>query len=289
MFENWKIFEGTYVNPIVLKDRMTTIEEVRQSSKDKNKEVNEAILERLKIIEVKYLSKDKKVYLGQIVIDKDLADNILKLFDYIEKMNNNTDTADDKKFFIEKIIPISNEKYKDNDALSMEDNNTSAFNYRLIEGKNRLSSHAFGFSIDINPKDNPVMINGVVSQPRNGKYDEKNSNTLTPHHKVVEFLKQRGFEWGGDWKSSKDYHHFQKILPTKEYLKNYIDNAIDNTEENILDTLGKLFINSYKLEHFQALLNFVKNDVIISKIGKEQYLKFFNLLNEQIHNAQIRS
>lgn len=38
---------------------------------------------------------------------------------------------------------------------SMEDNNSSAFNYRPIEGTDRPSKHALGTAIDINTLYNP--------------------------------------------------------------------------------------------------------------------------------------
>ena len=49
------------------------------------------------------------------------------------------------------------EEYNAVDELSMEDNNTSAFNYRLVENSVNLSWHCFGLAVDINPLYNPYF------------------------------------------------------------------------------------------------------------------------------------
>ena len=43
------------------------------------------------------------------------------------------------------------------DEASMEANNTPAFNYRTVEGRDELSKHALGMAIDINPLMNPYV------------------------------------------------------------------------------------------------------------------------------------
>src|SRR5438046_885750 len=110
MFENWANLEGTYVNPLDYKEGKTDIEEVKRIIKEKNPEINEAILERLEIVEVKYLSKNNKVYKGQIVVDQELVNDIVALFDYIQEINNDA-TKDSEKFFLETVIPITNKIY----------------------------------------------------------------------------------------------------------------------------------------------------------------------------------
>lgn len=48
------------------------------------------------------------------------------------------------------------------DNKSMKDNNTSAFNCRKMTGKNKLSKHAYGRAIDINPLFNPMVTSKKV-------------------------------------------------------------------------------------------------------------------------------
>ena len=40
----------------------------------------------------------------------------------------------------------------------------------------------------------------------------ENKGTITADSEVVKILKKRGWKWGGDYKSLKDYQHFDKIL-----------------------------------------------------------------------------
>ena len=92
----------------------------------------------------------------------------------------------------------------------MNDNNTSAMNYRCIAGTKRLSNHAYGKAVDINPFFNPVIYeNGKIS-PANAKYDPDTDGTFTANHPVVKAFLDRGWRWGGNFNSFKDYHHFDK-------------------------------------------------------------------------------
>jgi hypothetical protein len=59
-------------------------------------------------------------------------------------------------FPIEKIRTADHYPAAD-DELSMEDNNTSAFNCRGIPGTNQWSQHAYGRAIDLNPLLNPCI------------------------------------------------------------------------------------------------------------------------------------
>ncbi len=62
------------------------------------------------------------------------------------------------------------------------------------------SSHNFGLAIDVFP----VFDDGKVHfEP---KYDNKNIELLK---QVAPIAKKHGFEWGGDWKSFKDFPHFE--------------------------------------------------------------------------------
>lgn len=152
----------------------------------------------LKLITVQYYSFDDKLHQGQIVIHKDLANDVINIFESIKE----------KKFKIAKVIPIV--FYKWSDEKSMLDNNTSAFNYRFIAGTKRLSNHATGRAIDINPLLNPQVFKDRV-YPSTAKYDPKKEGTITANSFIVKEFKKIGWGWGGDWKSSKDYQHFEKL------------------------------------------------------------------------------
>jgi hypothetical protein len=69
---------------------------------------------------------------GQIVIHRDVKKDVLEIFKLIEE----------KSFPVHKAVPIV--RYDWSDDRSMADNNTSAFNYRVVQGTERLSNHDSG-------------------------------------------------------------------------------------------------------------------------------------------------
>jgi peptidoglycan LD-endopeptidase CwlK len=159
--------------------------------------IPDKVLKTLTLLDVEYYSFDNKVHRGQLVIHKDLAGEIAEIFRFIKK----------EKFPVEKVIPIS--KYNWNDDSSMADNNSSAFNYRRVKGSTRLSAHSMGRAIDINPLLNPHIKRGIP-HPSGGVYNKLNPGTLTAEGKIVKEFRKRGWQWGGLWRSSKDYQHFEK-------------------------------------------------------------------------------
>jgi peptidoglycan LD-endopeptidase CwlK len=163
-----------------------------------NSKIPEEIRKDLKLISVEYYSFDDELHRGQILIHKDLANDIVEIFKVIKE----------KKFPINKVIPIS--KYNWSDESSMKDNNTSAFNYRYVKGTSQLSSHALGRAIDINPKFNPQITNKNIF-PADAKYDINVLGTISIDSFLVKEFKKRGWQWGGFWKKNKDYQHFEKL------------------------------------------------------------------------------
>ena len=156
------------------------------------------IKNNLIILTVRYYSFEDKLHQGQIVINKNLEEDIKSIFKLIEE----------KRFKVAKVIPIV--FYNWSDEKSMLDNNTSAFNYRFIAGTKKLSNHSTGKAIDINPFLNPQVFNDKV-YPNSAKYNPKVEGTITADLFLVNEFKKMGWSWGGDWKDSKDYQHFEKM------------------------------------------------------------------------------
>ncbi len=177
---------------VIIDSNMTFDEAIKGTKAPRN------IIDSLVLIDVFYYSFDKKLHKGQILIHKELANEITEIFEMIKTI----------KFPIAKAIPIS--AFNWSDIASMEANNTSSFNYRTIAGTNRLSLHARGRAIDINPLFNPVVYENGRIEPKNSNYDPKVLGTFYPTHPVVLEFKSLGWRWGGDFKTYKDYHHFDK-------------------------------------------------------------------------------
>lgn len=160
----------------------------------------DSIIQQLKLIDVDYYSFDGKLHRGQLVIHKKLEKDIIEIFEQLKI----------HKFPISKVIPIV--KYNWSDNASMEDNNTSAFNYRNVAGKNKLSKHSFGIAIDINPYQNPVIYEDGRISPKGATYNPNAPGTITKNSIIYKEFASRGWIWGGDWKTLKDNHHFEKDI-----------------------------------------------------------------------------
>ena len=97
------------------------------------------------------------------------------------------------------------------DEASMQANNTSCFNYRTVVGSRRISKHALGLAVDVNPLQNPCIKHGRVHPETAKEYIDR---TQDFPHKIDrdDFCKKvftsYGFMWGGGWAGSKDYQHF---------------------------------------------------------------------------------
>ena len=163
------------------------------------KNIPESIIADVRLVDVYYYGFDEKLHKGQLVVHKEVVLDIIEIFELIRET----------RFPINKVIPIS--KYSWSDEKSMLDNNTSAFNYRYISGTRVISKHASGLAIDINPKLNPYIKNGT-SVPANCIYDTTKAGTISANSELVKEFKKKGWKWGGDWTSLKDYQHFEKKL-----------------------------------------------------------------------------
>ena len=116
-------------------------------------------------------------------------------------------------FPIHKAVPIDDPRYNGDDELSMADNNSSCFNDRTIAGTDRISMHALGLAVDINPALNPYLSSEGIWYPDESHIDrsELAPGMFSVDHPVVQAFIAGGFEWGGTWERP-DYHHFEWIL-----------------------------------------------------------------------------
>ena len=100
------------------------------------------------------------------------------------------------------------------DEASMQADNTSCFNYRTRTGQSRLSNHALGRAVDVNPLENPFVGRGGRVEPAGAeRYADR---TADFPHKIdrndlcYRLFRAHGFSWGGAWRSVRDYQHFEK-------------------------------------------------------------------------------
>lgn len=164
--------------------------------------------EDLRYVKILHYNFDGILQEGELICNQAIAQDMVEIFYELYLAN----------YQIAKMVLI--DAYGADDNLSMEDNNTSAFNYRVVSGTSRLSKHAYGLAIDINPMQNPfVDINedgSLYSSPAGSEiYADR---TVLFDHKIDEqdlcyqLFIEHGFIWGGHWKSYQDYQHFQKEI-----------------------------------------------------------------------------
>ena len=161
----------------------------------------------LKYLNVLYVDFDGETQVGEIVCNAAIAEDLTEIFHELYKAD----------YRIERIRLI--DEYNADDNLSMEDNNTSSFCYRVVENTTRLSNHAYGMAIDINPFYNPYVVynsEGTRITPVGSEiYADRSDEVMNPYRidkndLAYKLFKEHGFTWGGDWNSCKDYQHFEK-------------------------------------------------------------------------------
>lgn len=160
------------------------------------KDIPDDIKKQLALITVPYLSFDGTTAEGQLVVHAEVAEEAREIFKKLFEM----------QFPIARMVPVV--AYDWDDDASMAANNTSAFNYRVIFGTDRLSNHSYGRAIDINPVQNPYQQRGGATVPPGARYDPSQPGTVTTT--VAELFKSCGWQWGGEWKERKDWQHFEK-------------------------------------------------------------------------------
>jgi len=163
--------------------------------------------EDLRYLHVLHVGFDGETHEGELICNKAIAGDLLDIFQKLYEA----------KYQIEKIRLV--DEYNADDELSMRDNNSSCFNFRFISHTTRVSKHGLGLAVDINTLYNPYVkeVDGKINiEPATAV--EYVDRTKDFPHKIDEndlcckLFKQHGFEWGGDWKSVKDYQHFEKEI-----------------------------------------------------------------------------
>lgn len=160
----------------------------------------------LRYLQVLHYDAEGKVHRGELVCHQTIAADLLDIFRQLFEAH----------YPIERISLIDD--YDADDERSMTANNTSCFCYRKIAGSPRLSKHSLGLAIDINPLQNPCVKRRkdgtLFIQPQAGRqYANRQKNhpyKITKGDLCYRLFLAHGFSWGGNWRSPKDYQHFEK-------------------------------------------------------------------------------
>ncbi|EJZ10976.1 M15 family metallopeptidase [Mycolicibacterium vaccae] len=156
----------------------------------------------LRRIELDYWGFDGQTHRGRLVVHRDLTDEVIEVFAELHR----------QRYPIEKMDTADRYPGAD-DELSMRDNNTSAFNCRDIPGTGSWSLHAYGRAVDVNPRLNPYIDRRGEFQPANaGPWVDRvrtDPGMLHDGDPAVRAFTDRGWRWGGHWRTPLDYQHFE--------------------------------------------------------------------------------
>jgi hypothetical protein len=159
-------------------------------------------LRKLRVIVLRYWGFDRQAHMGRLVVHARVATRIAGVFGKLYGVS----------YPIRRMRLV--DYYGADDRTSMEHDNTSAFNCRWRAGQPGVwSQHAYGRAIDINPVENPYVWSGGVSPPNGAPYVDRSHRRrgMIFHGDAVWWaFRARGWEWGGDWTSVKDYQHFSQ-------------------------------------------------------------------------------
>ncbi len=163
-------------------------------------------LDELRYVVLKYVDFNGETKNGELICNRSVAEDLTEIFYELYQAD----------YRIESIKLV--DEFGGDDTASMLANNTSCFNYRVVEGTTRLSNHAYGLAIDINPFYNPYITykkDGSVSISPQGSeaYADRSLDfpyKIDENDLAYKLFKEHGFKWGGDWNNSKDYQHFEK-------------------------------------------------------------------------------
>lgn len=195
--------EGFYYAPLSdnLKRYITGV-----SYPDDSEETLAVTYDDLRYVHIWHYNFDGEPAEGELICNQAIAQDLVEIFYELYYY----------QYQIEKVLLI--DEYDGDDTASMEDNNTSCFNYRLVEGSTSLSKHALGLALDINPYYNPYITydksgNEQVSPVSASAYADRTGNfpyKIDESDLCYRLFIEHGFIWGGNWNSVKDYQHFQK-------------------------------------------------------------------------------
>ncbi len=157
-------------------------------------------LEDLHYLTLLHLDFEGSIRQGEMIVHHSLAREVADIFWELYQVG----------YPIHRVSLV--EEFDCDDTASMEANNTSCFNMRLISGTQRPSNHSYGSAVDLNPLQNPYVTASAVRPSR--EYLERGDarpGMITEGDLCYEAFVSRGWSWGGYW-PHPDYQHFEKSV-----------------------------------------------------------------------------
>ena len=197
-----------YFTAVKIEEGDSVYQRINGKSYQKNNDIKLSDLRYLKMLHMNF---NNDIQVGEMIVNKSVADEVLGIFKSL--------FSDGYQIYSMYLIDDFWEKNAGTaDWNSIEANNTSCFCYRAATGGSKLSKHALGRAIDINPMQNPYVTykDGKPQYSHSNAKDyvsnrsSKKAHVITTSDKAYKAFTKKGWTWGGSWSSPKDYQHFQK-------------------------------------------------------------------------------
>jgi D-alanyl-D-alanine carboxypeptidase len=161
-------------------------------------------LTELRVLVVKHWGFDKRVHVGELVVHKDVAAPLARVFRRLYELR----------------FPIRHMHFSDAygppRSRPADGDISGSFECRKAApspcgtGTGNWSNHAYGKAVDLNPVENPYVGCGATRNARSRPYLNRSRTRpgmVTPA--VVKAFRSIGWGWGGSWAgNTKDYMHF---------------------------------------------------------------------------------
>ena len=169
--------------------------------------------DELRYLKTLHYNYDHRIQVGEMIANAGIAEDLRNIF--LELFEQNYEIQ--SMYLVEQYWTGDGES---TDKNSIENNNSSAFNYRTIPGLSDLSNHALGYAVDLNPLQNPYVAYNEDGSFRETYKDmvryidrmSAEAHMISHEDICYQIFTKYGFTWGGDWEGVKYYQHFEKRL-----------------------------------------------------------------------------
>jgi hypothetical protein len=156
---------------------------------------------QLRLVHLRYVGFDRRSHNGTMVVNERVTGAVIHIFA----------TLYARRFPVRLMVPAS--RFDGSDPDSMAADNTSGFNcrYAVASGPRQWSVHAYGEAIDVNPVQNPYVLDGTAEPAAGTAYVNRSdvrAGMAVRGGVLVNAFASVGWYWGGRWSASPDYQHF---------------------------------------------------------------------------------
>jgi hypothetical protein len=161
----------------------------------------------LRLMTVSYWGFDARPHLGPLVVNESVATDLVwvfrQLFDHRFPIHN---------------VKLAREFHPNQENHDTPGDPTAAFNCRPVvtptgPSATTFSQHAYGLAVDINPIENPFVLDGYVRNRYSRPYRDRSKQApgmIQDGDIVVRSFEAIGWGWGGHWSTGQDYMHFSQ-------------------------------------------------------------------------------